>query len=124
MLQVNVIPKIYRKIKERKLISGNLVKTFKIVDGHLTYKWKRRVMFDNDAKLLIPQYHLGNHFSREYIFTLTPAKLAEMDFYVYGIGSRKNIIFEWKNMAKIARKKVLGRNNVMVQYLLNTSSMV
>ena len=31
--------------------------TFKIVDGHLTYKGKRRVIFDNDRKFLILQYH-------------------------------------------------------------------
>ena len=32
-------------------------KNFKIVDEHLTYKRKRGVIFDNDRKLLIPQYH-------------------------------------------------------------------
>ena len=32
-------------------------KNFKIVDEHLTYKRKRWVIFDNDRKLLIPQYH-------------------------------------------------------------------
>ena len=32
-------------------------KNFKIVDGHVTYQGKRRVIFDNDRKLLIPQRH-------------------------------------------------------------------
>ena len=30
--------KIYQKIKERKLISEKLVRTLKVVDGHLIYK--------------------------------------------------------------------------------------
>ena len=33
------------------------LKKFRIADGHLTYKGKRRVIFDNDRKLLIPQQH-------------------------------------------------------------------
>ena len=32
-------------------------KNFKIVDGHLIYKGKKRMIFDNRRKLLIPQYH-------------------------------------------------------------------
>ena len=32
-------------------------KNFTIVDGYLTYKGKRSVVFDNDKKILIPQYH-------------------------------------------------------------------
>ena len=41
LLEVNVILKIYRKIKEIQLISENLCKNFKIVNGHLTYKAKK-----------------------------------------------------------------------------------
>ena len=32
-------------------------KNFKIIDGHLTYKGKRRMIFDSDRKVSIPQYH-------------------------------------------------------------------
>ena len=42
VLEVKVILKIYQKIKERKLILENLVRTFKIVGGHLTYKGKKK----------------------------------------------------------------------------------
>ena len=42
VLEVKVILKIYQKIKERKLILENLVRTFKIVGRHLTYKGKKK----------------------------------------------------------------------------------
>ena len=32
-------------------------KNFKIVEGHVIFKEKRRVIFDNDRKFLMPQYH-------------------------------------------------------------------
>ena len=45
------------KDKGKKANFRKSCKNFKIVDGHLTYNRKRRVIFDNDRKLLIPQYH-------------------------------------------------------------------
>ena len=46
-------PEDISKDKGRK---ANFRKSCKIVDGHLTYKGKRKVIFDNDRKLLIPQH--------------------------------------------------------------------
>ena len=45
------------KGKGKKANFRKSCKCFKIVDGYLTGKGKRRVIFDNDRKLLIPQYH-------------------------------------------------------------------
>ena len=44
------------KDKGKKANFRKSFKNFKIADGHLGYKRKRRVIFDNDKKLLIPQY--------------------------------------------------------------------
>ena len=50
-------PEDISKDKGKKANFRKSCKNFKIVDGRLTYKEKRRVIFDNDRKLLIPQYH-------------------------------------------------------------------
>ena len=39
------------KDKGKRAHFRKFCKNFKIVDGHLTYKGKRRVIFDNDRKL-------------------------------------------------------------------------
>ena len=45
-------------IKAKEANFRKSCKNFKIVDGHhLTHRGQRRVIFDNDRKLLIPQYH-------------------------------------------------------------------
>ena len=43
-------PEDISEVKERKLISENLVRSLKSFDGHLTCKGKRRVRFDNDRR--------------------------------------------------------------------------
>ena len=50
-------PEDILKDKGKKANFRKSCKNFKIVDGHLTYKGKIRVMFNNDRKLLIPQYN-------------------------------------------------------------------
>ena len=50
-------PENISKDKEKRANFRKSCRNFKIVDGHLSYKEKRRVIFDNDRKLLIPQYH-------------------------------------------------------------------
>ena len=54
--KIDIILKIYRQIKQRASFRKPS-KNFKIIDGHLAYKGKRRVMFDNDREFLRPQYH-------------------------------------------------------------------
>ena len=57
--KIDIILKIYRQIKQRASFRKRS-KNFKIIDGHLAYKGKRRVMFDNDSESLRPQYHCFN----------------------------------------------------------------
>lgn len=45
------------KDKRKKTNFRKYCKNIKIVHGHLKYKWRERVIFNNDRKLLIPQYH-------------------------------------------------------------------
>ena len=49
-------PKHLSKDKAKKA-NLKFCENCKIVDGHLTYKEKRRIIFGNDRKLQIPQYH-------------------------------------------------------------------
>ena len=45
------------KDKRKKTNFRKYCKNIKIVHGHLKYKWRERVIFNNDRKLLMPQYH-------------------------------------------------------------------
>ena len=45
------------KDKRKKTNFGKYSKNIKIVHGHLTYKWRERIIFNNHRKFLIPQYH-------------------------------------------------------------------
>ena len=59
------IPKVKGKKANTRILKP--LKSFKIFDGHLTYKEKRRVIFDNDRKLSKPQYHF--FIVIQYLFT-------------------------------------------------------
>ena len=63
----------HEDISKNKGIKSNFdksCKNFKTVDGHLTYKGKRRAIFFNVRKLLIPQYHSILPYSDTYLRSL------------------------------------------------------
>ena len=60
-------PEDISKDKGKKANFRKSCKNFKIVDGYLTYKGRRRVIFDNDGKLLMTQYHSILPYSNTYL---------------------------------------------------------
>ena len=65
-------PKDKSKDKGEKANFRKSCKNFKIVDGHLTYKGKRKVVFDNDRKrIIIHGIHEGLGFSRVILLLLS-----------------------------------------------------
>ena len=55
----NVFLNIYQKINERKLIS-EFWNNLKMIDGHIAYKVKRKVILASDKKrIILPNVHEG-----------------------------------------------------------------